>query len=119
MREKRVQNALGNVFLVQKRLQNVKKISASGGHIVIEIRLVMSLKCIFFRACGGHHSVFVFYACLQDTSTQAQNSDFLSAPATGRNHNDFVFYACLQGASRQAPNSKFWVAAANNFRGIY
>ena len=53
LREKRVQNALGNVFLVQKRLQNVKKISASGGHIVIEIRLVMSLKCIFFAPAAG------------------------------------------------------------------
>ena len=48
-------------------------------------------KVYFFRACGGHHSVFVFYACLQGASTQAQNSDFLSAPATGPNHNNFCF----------------------------
>ena len=54
LREKRVQNALKNVFLVQKRLQNAQKCSPAAGKIiiVIEIRLVMSLKYIF-RACGG------------------------------------------------------------------
>ena len=34
LREKHVQNALMNVFLVQKRLQNAPKISACGGHII-------------------------------------------------------------------------------------
>ena len=34
LREKHVQNALMNVFLVQKRLQNAPKFSACGGHII-------------------------------------------------------------------------------------
>ena len=34
LRENHVQNVLGNVFLVQKCLQNAQKISACGGHII-------------------------------------------------------------------------------------
>ena len=89
LREKRVQNALRNVFLVQKRIQNAQKFSACGGHIVIEIHLVMPLKCNFFAPAAGQHSVLVFYACLQGASTQAQNSEFLSEPAAGPNHSVF------------------------------
>ena len=46
---------------------------------------------VFFAPAAGHHSVFVFYACLQGASTQAYNFDFLSAPAAGPNHNVFSF----------------------------
>ena len=70
-------------------LQNAQKFSACGGHIVIEIHLVMPLKCNFFAPAAGHHSVLVFYACLQGASTQAQNSEFLSEPAAGPNHSVF------------------------------
>ena len=67
-------------------IQNAQKCSACGGHIVIEIHLEMLLKCNFFAPAAGHHSVLVFYACLQGASTHAQNSDFLSVPAAGPNH---------------------------------
>ena len=50
----------------------MQKKSACGEHIVIEIRLVMLIKCNF------------------------------SAPAAGQNHSVFEFYDCLQGATRQA-----------------
>ena len=76
------------MFLVSK---NAQKISACGGHIVIEIHLVMPLKCNFFAPAAGQHSVLVFYACLQGASTQAQNSEFLSEPAAGPNHSVFSF----------------------------
>ena len=72
-------------------LQNAQKFSACGGHIVIEIHLVMPLKCNFFAPAAGQHSVLVFYACLQGASTQAQNSEFLSEPAAGPNHSVFSF----------------------------
>ena len=65
------QIAFRNVFLIEKLIQNAKK-SACGEHIVIEIRLVMLIKCNF------------------------------SAPAAGQNHSVFEFYDCLQGATRQA-----------------
>ena len=60
---------------------------ACGGHIVIEIHLVMHLKCKFFAPAAGQHSVLVFYACLQGASTHAQNYDFLSEPVA--NHSVF------------------------------
>ena len=41
-------------------LQNAQKFSACGGHIVIEIHLVMPLKCNFFAPEAGQHSVLVF-----------------------------------------------------------
>ena len=51
----------------------------------------MPLKSYFFAPAAGHHSVLVFYACLQGASTQAQNYVFLSAPGAGPNHNVFSF----------------------------
>ena len=37
-----------------------QKISACGGHIIIEIRLVNAPKVYFFRACGGPKSQCFF-----------------------------------------------------------
>ena len=50
--------------MVQKRLQNAQKISACGGHIIIEIRLVNVPK-VYFRLRRTKISIVVFYACLQ------------------------------------------------------
>ena len=38
-----------------------QKISACGGHIIIEIRLVNAPKVYFFRACGVPKSVFLSF----------------------------------------------------------
>ena len=52
-----------------------QKISACGGHIIIEIRLVNAPKVYFFsRLRRAKISLFEFYACLQGASRQAQNS---------------------------------------------
>ena len=77
-----------DIFLYKNASKNPQKFSACGGHIVIEIRLVCLLM-FFFAPAVGHHSVFVFYACLQGASTQAQNSEFFSEPAAGPNHSVF------------------------------
>ena len=55
----------------EKHIQNAK-IFRLRRHIIIEIRLVMLLKCNFFApAAGQNHSVFEFYACLQGASRQS------------------------------------------------
>ena len=64
LREKHVQNALMNVFLVQKRLQNAQKFSACGGHIIIEIRLVNVPK-VYFSAAADQNQ----YCCVLCLST--------------------------------------------------
>ena len=48
-----------------------QKISACGGHIIIEIRLVNAPKVYFSRLRRAKTSLFEFYACLQGASGQA------------------------------------------------
>ena len=59
----------GTCFLYKISLQKSQKIPPAAGIFAVEIRLVMPLKCIFFAPAAGHHSVFVFYSCLQGAST--------------------------------------------------
>ena len=80
----------------------------------------MSLK-YFFAPAAGHHSVFVFYACLQGASTQAYNFDFLSAPAAGPNHNVFSFMLVYRALLDKQKTFNFSTLQARKkyFRGIY
>ena len=76
----------GTCFLYKISLKKVKKFPPAAGIFAVEIRLVMSLKCIFFAPAAGHHSVLRFILVYR-TFLHKHKLFFLPAPAAGPNHN--------------------------------
>ena len=84
---KRVQNALKNVFLIQKRLQNTQKFPPAAG-IFYRNPLSECPKVKIFRACGESKSVFLCSMLSTDRAPLQKVTIFVRA-AAGQNHNDF------------------------------